>query len=240
VKPDELVRLYDRDYAAVYDRNFLERFPHEADTRHELELIGSLLSPGARWLDAGCGTGYFLARFPEFDRAGLDLSPAMLERARECNPGVEFRRHDFRDPLPEWNDGFDLVSCMWYAYGMVDSVDEVSQVIANLAAWTAPAGTCFLPVADPDLVARIELPDRIPYGPLVESPGEIRITGIMWSFTEETGKAHRHLISPSVAWLRDELGRHFEGVETIRYPPGNEFMGARPALLGTRKREDAA
>ncbi len=239
MRPDELMRLYDREYASSYDRNFLEKFPHEPDTRHELELIRSMLAPGARWLDAACGTGYFLARFPEFDRAGLDLSPAMLEVARECNPGIELRRHDFREPLPEWNDRFDLVSCMWYAYGMVDSVDEISQVIANLAAWTAPGGTCFLPVADPDLVARIELPDRIPYGPIVESPGEIRITGIVWSFFEETGKAHRHLISPSVAWLRDELARHFEGIETIRYPPGNELMGRRPALVASRKRAHA-
>ena len=40
-----------------------------------------------------------------------------------------------------------LVSCMWYAYGMVDSVSELLRVIENLAAWTAPQGTCFVPLS---------------------------------------------------------------------------------------------
>jgi SAM-dependent methyltransferase len=249
MKPDELIRLYDAEYAASYDHTFLERFPHDADTRHELELIRSMLAPGASWLDVACGTGYFLSRFPDVDRAGLDLSPAMLELARERNPGIDIRRHNFLKPLPEWNDRFDLVSSMWYAYGMVDSVDEISQLIANLAAWTAPTGTCFIPVADPNLVAQIELPERRPYGPVVESPGEITITGIMWSLFEEKGKAHRHMISPSVWWMRDELALHFEDVETIRCrarcsvttsvcPPisGRRRLGGRTCACSTCQR----
>src|SRR5579862_2017204 len=107
MKPEEVMRLYDSSYAASYDEKFLEKAPIDADTGYQLELLRSMLTPGVRWLDAACGTGYFLARFPETARAGLDISPAMLEIARERNPGVELRRHDFRDPLPEWQGSFD-------------------------------------------------------------------------------------------------------------------------------------
>jgi hypothetical protein len=100
VKPCEVIRLYDREYAVSSERKFLEASPNELDTRHEVELIRSLLAPSARWLDAVGGTGYFLSRFPEVERAGLAVSPAMLELAHERNPGIELRRHDFREPLP--------------------------------------------------------------------------------------------------------------------------------------------
>jgi hypothetical protein len=112
-------------------------------------------------------------------------------------------------------------------------------VIANLAAWTAPGGSCLLPLADPDLIARTELPDGISYGPTEEAPREIRITGIVSSYLEETGEAHRHLVSPSLAWMRDELGRHSEVIETIRYAPVSEFIGRRPAVVASPKRPDA-
>jgi hypothetical protein len=48
--------------------------------------------------------------------------------------------------MPDWRDRWGLVSCMWYANGMVDSVSEVLRVIENLAAWTAPQATCFVPL----------------------------------------------------------------------------------------------
>src|SRR5262249_11914979 len=32
----------------------------DADSHHELQLLGQLLSPGSIWLDVACGMGYFL------------------------------------------------------------------------------------------------------------------------------------------------------------------------------------
>ena len=213
----------------------LRRFP-TSRTPLPARVVASILTPGVSWLDVACGTGYFLSRFPQSRRAGLDLSPAMLQLAGERNPGIELRRHDFRDPLPEWRGQFDLVSCMWYAYCLVDTFDEISQTLANLADWTAPGGRCFVPIADPDLIARTVLPDRIPHGPTGDA-GEVRIDGIVWSFSEDDGaKRHRHLVAPSIAWICEELGRHFEHVETLRFPAVNEFIGRRPAVLASGKR----
>src|SRR5450631_3662112 len=101
---DEIVRLYDREYAATYEEKFLLSPLTKADTEFEISLLRGLLKPGVTWLDVACGTGYFLRQFPEVQRAGIDLSWAMLEHARTANPGVLLSEHDFREPIPAWQD----------------------------------------------------------------------------------------------------------------------------------------
>jgi SAM-dependent methyltransferase len=235
MKAEDIERLYDRDYADSYDDKFLDSTITAADTRYEVELLRSFLTPPTRWLDVACGTGYFLRRFPSVDRVGLDLSAGMLERARVGNPDIELRRHDFRAPIHEWTDRFGLVSCMWYAYCYVDTVAELSQLIGNLAAWTAPSGRCFVPLADPDLLTR----QTIPYHQDTGHAGEITITGILWSFVEEDGKAHRDLVSPNLEYMREQFAEFFESVEILLYPMVNPVVGRRPALLATGKRTRA-
>ena len=231
MKPDDVTGLYDAAYAASYDRKFLEAPMAEQDTRHELDVVRASLVAGLPWLDAGCGTGYFLSRFPEVERAGIDLSPAMLDAARAANPGAELRQHDFREPIREWRDRFGLVTCMWYAYAYVDTIDEVGDVIANLSAWTAPTGRCFVPLCDPQRITRCEVPYAIETG----WGGPVTITGVLWSFSDEAGtKHHRHLVSPAVEWMCEQFGRWFEDVAVFVYP--SKAWGERPGLIANRKR----
>jgi hypothetical protein len=120
---------------------------------------------------------------------------------------------------------------MWYAYSYVDTTDEVAQVIANLAAWTAPGGHCFVPLADPRRIARCDLPDRIETG----WGGPVEITGILWTWLDEGGsKLHRDLVCPHMSWMRAEFARWFEKVEIFEYP--SEAYGRRPGLIATAKR----
>ena len=48
----------------------------------------------------------------------------MLALARQTNPGVTFHLGNFLDHRPEWCSRWDLVSCMWYAYGLVESMED--------------------------------------------------------------------------------------------------------------------
>jgi len=232
MKAQDVERLYDESYAASYDSKFLESDLTAAVTRCEVALLRSLLTPQTRWLDVACGTGYFLREFPHVERVGLDLSPAMLERARLANPGAEFVRGDFRAPAPDWVDRFGLVSSMWYAYCYVDTIPELEQVIRNLAAWTSPSGYCFLPLADPKLIAGRELP----YRANTIFPGEVTITGILWSYVEEGGKkSHQHLVTPNPEFMLELFRELFERVEVCKYPQGGGEW-SRQALLASNKR----
>ena len=125
MKPEDITRLYDDAYAAAYDEKFLLSPPAKPDSDHELALLRGFLTPGVSWLDVACGTGYFLRHFPEIERAGIDLSPAMLRLAREANPEIPLIQCDFRDRNASAPGRWGLVSCMWYAYGLVDTVADV-------------------------------------------------------------------------------------------------------------------
>lgn len=231
---DHLVRLYDDAYAGTYEERFLTSDLARSDAEYEVALLSRWLRPGVRWLDVACGTGYFLRRFPDIHRAGLDLSPAMLALAERTNPGVQFHNRSFLDPIPEWKDHWDVVSCMWYAYGLVNTMREIEQLVANLARWTAPDGRCFVPLADPALIAGVDLPHRLPS----PWPGETTVTAIVWSYVEDGGaKAHAHQLAPHVSWMEDTFRQYFDRVEFEVYPPAMPgWEGRRRALVASVKK----
>lgn len=234
MKRSEVEALYDAEYAARYDAKYLLSDIHRSDTEFEVELLDRLLEPDAHWLDVACGTGYFLARFPQRVRAGCDLSPAMLEQARAANPDVALERHDFLEPRPEWAGAWDLVSCMWYAYCYVERMDDVWRVFDQLAAWTAPGGTCFVPYCDLNLIFRTHFPQaQLP----TLDPGELVLDGLVWSYREHTGQHHRQLYAPHPRRIDAYFERYFEQVEVVDYPPAKpEWEVGRSAMVARGRR----
>jgi SAM-dependent methyltransferase len=216
MKRDEILRLYDRDYSALYNDSFLIGENFRESTEFEVMLITDLLQGARNWLDVACGTGYILGRFQDVDRAGTDISSSMLEQACRANPDVPFYEHDFRGERLEWNDRWDLVSCMWYAYCYADSVQEVHQVVRNLASWTSNDGACFLPVCDPDVLCKT----TIPYEPPPDSDdGRLLITAVTWTWIDEpSGRRHANLIAPTLAYMSEMLREYFRDVRLIQYP----------------------
>jgi SAM-dependent methyltransferase len=185
------------------------------------------------WLDVACGTGYFLRHFQDVERAGIDLSPAMLLLARQGNPTIELREHDYREPIPEWANRWGLVSCMWYAYGFTETVAELDRLAANLWSWTALNGCCFVPLADPRLITGVNLPYQAP----THNAGRVMITGILWSYIEDDiGAAHAHLLAPNLEFMVELFRQYFERVDILRYPPAFEGWQGRPALLALGKK----
>ncbi|MBL8173413.1 MAG: methyltransferase domain-containing protein [Bryobacterales bacterium] len=73
---------------------------HNFVTRHGEDLLQLLApQPGERILDAGCGTGHLTAAIAASGAVavGMDNSPEMLAKARECYPQIEFVPGDVTD-----------------------------------------------------------------------------------------------------------------------------------------------
>ena len=236
---NDVPEIYDEDYAQKYNKRFLlnERSKNNAD--FEQETINKLLSEigeEAKWLDVACGTGYFLSCFPNIERAGLDISPAMLNVAKQTNPDVLFVQGDYRDEHPEWEGQWDLVSCMWWAYSYVESLSQLERVFENLADWTSERGICFLPVCNPAELGAGEL--KLPYTSkdMGEGGGYYRFEGVIWSWIDEKAeKHHLNLLAPQVEYMANLLKKYFEQVEVIEYPSFGE--GQRKAIVARSKKQ---
>lgn len=233
-RPDVL-GVYDDGYAEAYDARFLLAEWPKLGADFEAEVLRGLLDDeDPRWLDVGCGTGYFLSRFPGVERAGLDISPAMLEQARRANPDATFHEGDFRDDVEEWHGAWSVVSCMWTAYNYVESMPELDRLIAGFVRWTRPGGSVFVPVMDMEDLRQVEVPYE-------EDPevwgGTIALTGVTWTWDEPlTGKHHEHLVAPQVGHVVALLEPHFEKVEVVRYPVFRPGWISRKAVVATGRR----
>jgi SAM-dependent methyltransferase len=126
-------------YAARFDN--LAAAGH--DVHGEATLCASLVPPGARILDAGCGTGRVSIRLAElgYDCAGVDLDDSMLAQARSRAPHLAWVTADLADLdlIAAGQQPFDLVLAAGNIVPLVTAGAE-PQVVARLVAHLADAG----------------------------------------------------------------------------------------------------
>ncbi len=132
---DDVQAVYDHA-APSYDR-FRERWLAVAGRSAEQAMLDDLtavLAPGARVLDAGCGTGalsrQMLARCPTIDLAMLDLSVEMLARTADL-PGQRLQGSVLE--LPFADGSFDVVVSAWVIETVVDPRAAVTELLRVLA-----------------------------------------------------------------------------------------------------------
>ena len=101
--------------------------------RRLTEIYRFLVPPGARVLELGCGTGDLLAALEPSYGVGIDLSPKMIERARQKFPRLHFEVQDAHDLHLEGQ--FDYV----IASDLVNELWDVQQLLEKLAAHVHPA-----------------------------------------------------------------------------------------------------
>lgn len=112
------------------------------DMHGEATLCISLVAPGARILDAGCGTGRVATRLAElgYRCVGTDVDPSMLAVARAEATGVEWVEADLTTldlaalDVPR---SFDLAVC---AGNVVPLVPDPHAAIRRIAAHLVPGG----------------------------------------------------------------------------------------------------
>jgi ubiquinone/menaquinone biosynthesis C-methylase UbiE len=220
----EILDTYDQSYAYRYNNTFLLNPEHSfhKKTLFELALLKRLTEKADSWLDIACGTGYFLKHGrgnPHIECAGLDLSPAMLAEARIANPDVYFIEADFLLAQPTFENRWDVITCMWGAYGLLENVSEIETLIGNMVKWTKPNGICFVPIFD-----LVEFAGRRDRGTLMEGV-EIDLENFRWSFIEPDGKRHRNMLAPPVLSMTALFENFFGAIETLPYPDVPGMLG---------------
>jgi SAM-dependent methyltransferase len=140
--------------AAAFDyigERYDEAFPHKDGQVEAGEWLIARMTPGARVLDAGCGTGEPTARRLVEAGAqvtGIDISPVMLELARANVPGADFRLLDIADAGPELGR-FDAVVA-FFSLLMLPRA-EIPGALAGLHRLLRPRGWLVLAMVEADV-----------------------------------------------------------------------------------------
>jgi ubiquinone/menaquinone biosynthesis C-methylase UbiE len=163
-------------------------------------------------LDVGCGTGVILdeiAQRTEGYVLGLDLNPAMLRYAIEWVEGADWVAGDAHY-LPFPAETFDLVLCNYLLLWTEDprlAVEEMARV--------AREGGVVLATTEPDYGGRIDFPEDIALGPLMEESlrregAHPRIGRRLKAIFVEAGLDAQTGVIPSI-WDDRQLREEFEG-----------------------------
>jgi SAM-dependent methyltransferase len=126
--------------APVYDA-FTGHYESEEWIADLVKVLEGLGLTGKRLLDVGCGTGTsFLPMLAKgWKVTGCDISPAMLELAREkSGEAVQLTVADMLD-LPEFGE-FDLVWALDDAVNYLLSTEELQRALTGMRANLAPSG----------------------------------------------------------------------------------------------------
>ncbi len=232
----DVLNIFSENYAKEYNERFLLEPFSKVSSDFELSVLKELISSESKWLDVGCGTGYFLSHFPNIKRAGFDISPFMLEEAKRANPDAIFLEEgDCRNEYPEWNEQWTLVSCIWQPYTYFDSFSEFEILIDNMINWLSVGGDLFIPILD---MEDIRFGQIVTYEEQVDKiySGIVQVNGFIWTWIEEaTNNKHYCGIAPHTEHVIRLLSPFFETVELLRYPPYYEGWVSRKAVLAKSK-----
>ncbi|MET0398137.1 MAG: class I SAM-dependent methyltransferase [Longimicrobiaceae bacterium] len=114
---------YDR-VAGEYARRIAGELAHKPLDRELLDRFAGRVRGAGSVADLGCGPGHVARYLADrgVDAFGLDLSPAMVEQARELQPGVPFRVGDVTAldaPDGEWAGAVAYYSLIHLPRGIV-------------------------------------------------------------------------------------------------------------------------
>jgi len=98
-------------------------------------LVSTLVTPGSRVLEVGCGLGDLVACFDASRRVGIDISSAMIDIAKRRHPDVEFFVADVEeDALPE--GPYDAIVLS----EVIGHLDDIERALDRLAPLLSPNG----------------------------------------------------------------------------------------------------
>jgi ubiquinone/menaquinone biosynthesis C-methylase UbiE/GT2 family glycosyltransferase len=104
-KKDAIRAFYDRE-AHLYSQKWLKKNSYYYDQIKR--LLTSIIPPGMRVLDAGCGCGHLLDHLKPSHGLGIDFSASMIAEARRQYPHLQFLHMDFEE-TGALNETFDFV-----------------------------------------------------------------------------------------------------------------------------------
>ncbi|MCK2220075.1 class I SAM-dependent methyltransferase [Actinomadura sp. ATCC 31491] len=212
-------------YDAVADF-YASGWPDAIDDPASLRLL-TLLEPiaGRRILDLACGHGRItreLARRGAAQVVGVDLSAALLERARAAERDNPLGIHYIHADVTTWStpDQYDAVTCN---FGLSD-IDDLDAALATAARALRPGGLFVCSLLHPCFPGGPNVSGSWPSGGRYHDEGWWQATGELSSLRRQVGANHRTLATYLNAIRRQGLW-----LDELSEPePSRDWASGRP------------
>ena len=130
--------IYDEFYADVYDYLVFNNLKND----YEIGVIKNSTHPNKHsiMLDVGCGTGHHVDELNKysFDVVGIDISPSMIQKARENYPEYKFIVGDVLDNSKFMLNQFTHILCLYFT---IYYFEDKMRFFNNCMDWLMPGGT---------------------------------------------------------------------------------------------------
>jgi len=133
--PEEIKDFYDA-WAQHYDTELVDEQQYVMPMRAAVAIKTHLADKSARILDVGCGTGLSgkaLADLGFANLDGCDLSPGMLERARDLGIYDRLFEADLtKPPLDAADESYDVVTVVGafsFSHIPIDAMDDLLRIV---------------------------------------------------------------------------------------------------------------
>lgn len=127
--------------AAIYIDTYYNRLlAYEGYKEETVKFLESInVAKNSKFLDVGCGTGWFLAllrRHGWKNLSGLDISPDMLAIAKEMVPDILFLESPIQEIDESAGGGYDVITCL----GTLHHMPDLNKVAGKLFSLLKPQG----------------------------------------------------------------------------------------------------
>ena len=135
---DKTIAAYDQSPDKYFESTREMIPPHEFS-----RFVKSVKGLSNRVLDAGCAFGRDSSAFHDagFEVTGIDLSAGLLQKARELNPELDFKKMDVRS-LDFANDAFGGIWCHAVLLHLND--EDIVKALKEFYRVLKPGGTLFV------------------------------------------------------------------------------------------------
>ncbi len=121
----------------------------------------SILPPGQKVLDVGCGLGDVLAAVQPSHGVGIDISPTMVQIAKEKNPEFEFKQTRVEDfESKEKFNALLMVNTLEYLYDIGTALDKAHSLLEdNGRIYISTANPIWSPILKQSSKLNLRIPD---------------------------------------------------------------------------------
>lgn len=138
--------IYDDFYASIYDHLVF----NDVKNDYEVGVILNQDTPNTKSviLDVGCGTGHHVSKLsqnPNIEVLGVDKSQAMINKAKENYPNLNFKIADVLNRDNFQNNMFTHILCLYFT---IYYMDNKQQFLNNCMDWLMPGGYLIVHLVD--------------------------------------------------------------------------------------------